>query len=266
DLDRLGFATAVDMLAFVRTHLPAPLRLTAAPRFFEVREDDERGGRRDDDARIRDLQGAIDDQRTLAIVSANGGAYLSRILADINFSPLARRRAPFWMFGFSEITTLVNLVASYRCGRGVYWLCPNFLAWKIRPRAAAREAVAEFWQTLPVILDGGWPGRPTPSRGGGWISTQKDFKHLDFGPIRGRLVSGRAESGRVRLIGGCIAVFCAFLIAKQAKRLRPDGRWLILEDIREAPYRLDRYFASFKLAGWFDRLAGLIIGDFHTPE
>ena len=61
-------------------------------------------------------------------------------------------------------------------------------------------------------------------------------------------------------------MFCAFLSAKQAKRLRPDGRWLILEDIREAPYRLDRYFASFKLAGWFDRLAGLIIGDFHTQE
>ncbi len=271
DLDRLGFADAAALLAHIREHLPAGYRLTAAERFFEVVADDARGGRRDDTARIKDLQAAINDPRTLAIVSANGGAYLTRILPHVDFSPLARRRDPFWAFGFSEITTLVNLVASYRCGRGVYWLCPNFLGWKIRPREDALGAVAEFWRTLPAYINGNpaglakpAPGCPIPSGGGGRTRTPKTLNYLDYGPIQGNLATGRAKSGTVRLIGGCLSVLCAFLTGGIGKRLRPDGKWLALEDIHEDLYRLDRYFAALKLAGWLDRIAGLLLGDFHT--
>jgi len=37
---------------------------------------------------------------------------------------------------------------------------------------------------------------------------------------------------------------------------------LVLEDIDEDPYRIDRYFAQLKLAGIFDKINGLVLGQF----
>lgn len=214
---------------------------------MHAREDEWHGGRRDDRARIRDLQNALDDPATLAIVATNGGAYLSRILPHLDFSALARRRHPLWAFGFSELTGLINLVARHRGGRGMYWLCPNFLGWHLRPEAVARAAFAEFWQLLPQVCAGGRPN---------------DAKHLCFEPIRGELRAGEARPGTVRLVGGCLAVLAALVGGAIGRRLRPDGRWLFLEDIKETPYRIDRHLAALKVAGWFERIAGLIVGDF----
>jgi len=244
---RFGFGGVDEYVRFIRKQLPKPLRLTHGRRFFEVVEDEPRGGRQDDAARVRDLQTALDDPRTLAIVAASGGAYFSRILPHLDGSALARRKTPLWAFGFSEMTTLVNLVASYRGGRGVYWLCPNYLAWKIRPAESARAALGEFWRTLPVLLDDRRPDAP---------------EYLDFSPIRGELVSGKVTTGRVRLIGGCLTVLAAVLAGPPMRRVRPNGHWLLIEDIREMPYRTDRHLAALKIAGWFDRIGGVLVGDF----
>jgi muramoyltetrapeptide carboxypeptidase len=251
DVKKYGFADTTAYLHFVREHLPAPLRLTCSQPLLEAVEDEDRGGRDDDAARIRDLQNALDDPRTLAIVAAAGGAYFARLLPHLDFSPLATRKTPLWTLGFSEMTTLVNLVASYRQGRGLYWLCPNYLAWKIRPPRRARAAFAEFWQTLPLVLADCPPTRAA---------------HLKFGKIAGRVIAGNVRCGPVRLIGGCLSVLVAMLAGPLGRRLRPDGCWLAIEDVGEDPYRTDRHLAALKIAGWFDRLAGILIGVFHKEE
>jgi muramoyltetrapeptide carboxypeptidase len=251
DIARLGFRSAAEYLAFIRAQTPRSLRITCRRRFLEAEGDEWQGGRRDDAARIGDLQGALDDPNTLAIVASNGGAYFSRILPHIDFSSLNRRRRPLWALGFSELSTFVNLVARARCGRGLYWLCPNYVAWKVQPAQAARAAFSEFWRALPTVLAGRVP---------------TDAEHLCFGPIRGELVGGQTGGGGVRLLGGCLAVLAAMVSGRIGARLRPNGHWLFLEDIAEVPYRIDRHLAALKVAGWFERIGGLIIGDFHTLE
>jgi muramoyltetrapeptide carboxypeptidase len=251
DIARFGFAGAAEYLAFIRENLPQPLRLTATESIFEAEEDEYHGGRSDDAMRIRDLQDALDDPRTLAIIAANGGAYFSRILPHIDFSRLTRRRGPLWALGFSEMTTLVNLIASYRCGRGVYWLCPNYLAWQFPSAEQSRAALAEFWRLLPRFLT----DQPIVAA-----------EYIDFSPIRGELASGSVTNGRVRLIGGCISVLAAMLPGPLGRRLLPDRRWLIIEDLKEDPYRVDRYLAALQFAGWFERIAGVLVGDFHTKD
>ncbi|MGD8453250.1 MAG: LD-carboxypeptidase [Phycisphaerae bacterium] len=250
DIRRLGLDSVGDYLSFIRAHTPAPLHVTAAPELFRVEEDEWHSGRRDDAARVRDLQDALSDPQTLAIVATNGGAYFSRILPHVDFSVLTRRRRPIWALGFSEITPLVNLIASFRCGRGLYWLCPNYVAYKVR-RSAILAAFGEFWRLLPQILAGCAP---------------TGAEHLSFGPLHGELTSGRAVAGPVKLVGGCLAVLAAVVSGPLGARMRPRGHWLFLEDIQEVPYRIDRHLAALKFAGWFERIAGVLVGDFHAAE
>lgn len=248
DLPRFGFETAHDYVAFVRKQLPEPLELVCDLDVLAATEEPWKGGRTDDALRIKDLQRAIRDKRTLALVAASGGAYFTRLLPHLDFSLLAKRSAPFWVLGFSEMSTLVNVVATYRCGRGLYWLCPNWVGKRIHPAEAARAALGEFWRALPDVLAGRIPDT---------------VQHLHFGPIVGQLIQGRATSGRVRVIGGCLSVLANAVSGPLGRRARPVGKWLALEDIKESPYRIDRHLASLKCAGWFDRVAGILVGDFH---
>jgi muramoyltetrapeptide carboxypeptidase len=40
----------------------------------------------------------------------------------------------------------------------------------------------------------------------------------------------------------------------------PDGAIVLLEDVTEAPYRIDRLLTQLLRAGWFDRVAGIALG------
>jgi muramoyltetrapeptide carboxypeptidase len=278
DLPRFGFHRADEYLDFVRKNLPAPLRLTCTQRLLEAVEQPLAGGRQDDAQRIRDLQQALDDPSTVAIVAASGGGYFSRILPHLDFSALRRRSQPLTVFGFSELTGLVNLAASCRGARGVYWLCPNFLAWKLRPLAAARAAFAEFWERLPWLvarLSGprGASRNQVHSHVNGDVSNPgaDQTAHRQAAlryphAIEGELAAGRTRSGTIRVVGGCLSVLAAVIGGPLGRRIRAEDRWLALEDISEAPYRIDRYLAALKLAGWFERIGGVLVGDFHTKQ
>ncbi|MBI5864505.1 MAG: hypothetical protein HZB38_08355, partial [Planctomycetes bacterium] len=173
--------------------------------------------------------------------------------------------------GFSEMSTLVNLVASYRCGRGVYWLCPNYLAWKIKPPAESRTAFSRFWsEVLPEMVGcGGHRAGDLKHAKQTKLASPADLKATDLlresrRPLRAKIVAGSVRPGLVRFVGGCLTVFSAALAGPMRARVRPDGKWLAIEDVNEAPYRVDRALATLKLEGWFDRLAGVLVGDFHT--
>jgi muramoyltetrapeptide carboxypeptidase len=45
-----------------------------------------------------------------------------------------------------------------------------------------------------------------------------------------------------------------------------DGAVLLLEDIGERPYRLDRMWTHLRLAGVFERVSGIVLGDFTDCE
>jgi muramoyltetrapeptide carboxypeptidase len=247
DAQRFGFDVN-EFLAFAETHTPEGYRVTYTDKLMHIEEDSQGVGRSDDAARIRDLEGALKDERTLAIVATNGGAYLSRILSRIDYGPLTKRKSPVWLFGFSELSGLVNRVAAARAGRGVYWLCPTWLGWAIRPAEAARGALAEFWRTVPAVCHGERPDV---------------HQHLDLGPITGDVARGPVKSGKIKVVGGCLAVLAASAGGALGKKIRPDGKWLVIEDIKEAPYRIDRHLAALTNAEWFEKVAGVLVGDFH---
>ena len=48
--------------------------------------------------------------------------------------------------------------------------------------------------------------------------------------------------------------------------INTEDNILFIEDIGEAPYRIDRYLSQLRLAGKLDKLAGVILGQFTDCE
>jgi muramoyltetrapeptide carboxypeptidase len=60
--------------------------------------------------------------------------------------------------------------------------------------------------------------------------------------------------------GGNLATLCHLVGTPYQPAFR--GRILFLEDVTEAPYRIDRMLMQMTLAGCFEGLAGLVLGHF----
>lgn len=70
------------------------------------------------------------------------------------------------------------------------------------------------------------------------------------------LVPGRA---RGRTIGGCVSLLAADLGTPHA-RPSAAGGLLLIEDVEEEPYRLDRILTQLLRSGWLDGVAGVALG------
>jgi muramoyltetrapeptide carboxypeptidase len=66
------------------------------------------------------------------------------------------------------------------------------------------------------------------------------------------------------LIGGNLTVFVHLLGTPYMPPL--DGAVLLLEDVGERPYRLDRMWNHLRLAGVFSRVRGIVLGEFTGCE
>jgi muramoyltetrapeptide carboxypeptidase len=61
------------------------------------------------------------------------------------------------------------------------------------------------------------------------------------------------------LTGGCLSVIAPLVGSPYS--FVPDGAILLLEDVGEAPYRIDRLLTHLRLAGVLARVAGVAVGD-----
>ena len=74
----------------------------------------------------------------------------------------------------------------------------------------------------------------------------------------------REGIARGRLIGGNLSVVNALMGTPY--EIQTEGKILFLEDVGEDPYRVDRMLNTLRLAGKFDRAAGIILGEFVRHE
>lgn len=80
----------------------------------------------------------------------------------------------------------------------------------------------------------------------------------DVAPLRGQsLVAGEASGP---LVGGNLALIAA--TCGTPFQLDADGALLVLEDIGEAPYKIERMLAQLRDSGVLDGIAGVVLGDF----
>ncbi len=176
--------------------------------------------------RCAELQAALNEPGVDAIVCARGGYGLSRYVDRIDWSLL--RKAPRWLVGFSDVTAIHV--------------------------EAARHAVATMHGANLTAL--GRSHAPTREE---WVDAlEHPLKPRCFDGLQG-LVSGRASGP---LFGGNLTLLHA--CAAAGRLAVPSGAVLMIEDVSEIPYRLDRMLTTLIRGGHFAGLAGLVAGEFES--
>ena len=260
--NHLSIKSAADFVALAQEYVGESHEVTANAALLEASENENQGGRSDDAARAQDLTSALADEKVEAIVTIRGGAWLTRVLPLIDFEVLRRRTRPITVWGFSELTTVVNIVASFEHGRGVYDMGPAFLTYGLR----------RYMQRSPTTE------RPTGSALDAWVADrlrpeleayfQQVVRMLNGStaqtPLVAHLVQGELpERFEAAFVGGNLTVLNTLLGSKYRVCVLPRGKWLLLEDLNEKPERIDRHLAALTLSGAWSDCAGLLLGDFH---
>lgn len=188
-----------------------------------------------DAGRAADLNAMFADKTVKAIVCVRGGSGAARLLPLLDYAAI--RRNPKALLGYSDITAL-------HCALNA--------------------------KTGLVTFHG-------PIGSGSWNAFNVDqFNRLflqrelmqyrnkveagdELVPRKNRTLTIAGGTARGELIGGNLAVLTALAGSPYLPSF--DGKILFLEDVGEAPYRVDRMLTTLKLMGALDRIAGFIFGE-----
>jgi muramoyltetrapeptide carboxypeptidase len=80
------------------------------------------------------------------------------------------------------------------------------------------------------------------------------------GPDAETLAGGRATGVAT---GGTLSLLVSGMGVPEVAA-SPDGAIALIEDVDEAPYRIDHFLTHLLHAGWFDRVAGVALGSWHA--
>ncbi|MBI3972802.1 MAG: LD-carboxypeptidase [Chloroflexi bacterium] len=208
-----------------------------------------------DTARAAALEQALLDPDVAGVWCIRGGYGASRLLHLVDWDRVRRQATPKLVCGYSDITALHQAIR-----RELGWvslLGPNAgdcvdgasddpsAAKSAGPvPALTRDTLWRAWRTAealgqlpqPAACDD-WPGTTDVLRGG---------------------------TARGPLVGGNLSLLAALCGTPWALRAR--GAILLLEDVHEAPYRIDRMLVQLLQAGCLDGVAGVAFGNSPTCE
>jgi len=265
-IETIGARTPEGLVSIVQKAMGPAFSVTVDAELLTAEEDELRGGRFDDERRAADIETALADSEVCALVAIRGGAWLARILPRINFSVLDRRTSRIAVWGFSELTTLVNIVASHPNGLGVYGMGPAFLRYGLKRYAQQQVRAGGSSDRDPEA----WAASELGSEFAAFFQSLSATLHGACAPIEieARLVRGHAGQccGRGAFVGGNLTVFSTLIGSRYDACVAPDNRWLALEDFNDKPERFDRFLSHLTLAGYFDRCRGVLLGDFHLRD
>lgn len=182
----------------------------------------------DDSARRSELETALRDDSIRALFCARGGYGVMRLLDTLDPGLLAAHPKP--IVGFSDITAL----HAWALGAGVLSVHGPVVT-------QLADLADEDHQALFALLE----GEPTPS----WSGLRS-------------LGAPRCVTGP--LVGGNLELVSRLCGSRFAFGLR--GAVLLLEEVGERPYRMDRALTQLMLSGALSQLAAVVLGDWVRCE
>lgn len=262
-LQTLELRHATELVAIVQSAVGDGYNVTADAEILEGQEDETQGGRIDDQRRADDISSALADDEVAAIITLRGGAWFNRILPLIDFSVLDQRRSRIAVVGFSELTSLVNIVGAHPHGVGIYDMGPTFLTYGLRHFAAKQQQrdgehdhqAAEKYASEHLLAE----FRTFFKDAVAMIEGHGSKRRVSAELIRGEL--GDQTEGVV--VGGNLTLLSAMVGSRFHECIAPAGRWVLVEDFNDRLERFDRLLSHLTIAGYWEQCAGILLGDFH---
>lgn len=185
--------------------------------------------------RLAQLHAAFDDPETRAVWAVRGGYGAAQLVDGIDWSRLARSNKP--LIGYSDVTVLLD-----HCHRhgvpAIHGPVAKAAAGVLEGEADQREIVRrQFEETLALIQE------PTPLDYP--LAPYKDAPATLEGPV----------------VGGNLATIASLVGTPEGFRA-PLGSLVILEDVGEPYYRLERALWQLVHGGALDRAAAVCLGTF----
>ena len=178
--------------------------------------------------RARHLHAAFCDPSVDLVWALRGGYGALRLLPHLDLARLAANPKP--LLGLSDVSLLLNALAARAGVPAVHGPVARQVP---RLDAASREALTAFFAS------GGLP-RSLPVR-----------------PLAGDAVEGR-------LWGGNLATLCSAVGTPWFPNL--EDALLVVEDVNEAPYRVDRMFQTLAQSGALRGVRGVVLGEFSDAD
>lgn len=191
-----------------------------------------------DQQRADELMAAFKNPEVKAIFPGTGGYGTTRLLDLLDYETINAN--PKILIGFSDITGL-HLAFAKKCNFITFHT--PVVQWGLgSPDGMSEFASEKLWRCLLVSENAGQEGF--------------EYTPPDGEPLK-KITGGKA---RGRLIGGNLSLVAATMGTPY--EIETDGRVLFLEDVHEAPYRVDRMLSQLRHAGKLDKPAAVILGSF----
>ena len=176
------------------------------------------------ETRLEDLQTALDDSTIKAIWCARGGYGTVQLIDLLDFTKFQQH--PKWIIGYSDITVLHSHIHNF--------------------------GIETLHATMPINI-------PTNSS-----AAKESLKNALFGnqlyyefPSHQMNISGKVNG---LLVGGNLSVLYSLL--GSISSVKTTEKILFIEDLDEYLYHIDRMMQNLNRNGYFENLAGIIVGGF----
>ena len=185
-----------------------------------------------DENRASDFTEAMCSPEFAAVLCARGGHGATRIVDLIDWGRISAATAR-WLVGSSDVTALHAAV-------------DRRLGWASLHGAMIASEVfggqTPDFDTIQSLQDG------LLKPNGGVVAADEPYVIHD----------GTAQG---KLIGGNLSLICSNVGTTDSVGAR--GCIVVLEDVDEPPYRIDRMLTQLLRTGWFDGVSGIALGGFH---
>jgi muramoyltetrapeptide carboxypeptidase len=172
-----------------------------------------------------DFQELIEDENVQAIFCARGGYGSTRIVDQLNFDKLLSR--PKWIIGFSDITSIHLKLQSIGI-ESIHGTMPVLFTSE-EHKTSVNTLKALLFGTIPCL--------------------QAKYDDLN-----------RMGEANAPLLGGNLSLLVDSL--GTASALDTRGKILVIEEVGESFYKIDRMLVQLKRANKLSTLAGLVVGHF----
>jgi len=224
------------------------------------------------EARALDLLTLWKSPEVKAILPPWGGELLIHLLPRVDFAELAAT-TPKWILGYSDTSTLLFALTALT---GIATAHGTTL---MEMAPAQADGLSRRWQDVLATEIGGQVELRS--------STVFQVKGPDWGPqpeapfnltekTRWRCMRLGTEldslSFQGRMIGGCLDTLAGLVgtrygdLREYKSRFKHEGVILYLENAESSPPNVCRRLWNMRLAGWFDGLAGILLGRSSGPD